>query len=88
MRLDTGLITGPCGLRKHLRTIGIYMGDPNCRLYGVEDESAAHIISNCEALATRRFDLFGNGPLLEETVWSKVPDKELLSLFRGWGLLD
>ena len=69
VRIATGLITRHFGLRKHLRTIGIFRGDPSVRLCGVEEESATHIIFSCEALATRRFDLFEDGTLPEETFW-------------------
>ena len=87
-RIATGLITGHYDLRKHLRTMGIYEGDPICKLCGGDDKTAAHIIFSCEALAARRFNLFGYSTLPKEAAWGKTPVKELLELIKGTGLLD
>ena len=54
-RIATGLITGRCGLRKHLWTMAIYVGDSSCRLCSGDDERLAHIIYSCEALAAFPF---------------------------------
>ena len=68
-RIAKGLITEHCGLRKQLRTMGIFEGDPSCRLCGGDEETAAHIIYSCEALAARRFNLFGDSTIPEEGAW-------------------
>ena len=54
---EARLFTRLSVLRKHLRTMGIYEGDPICKLYGGDDETATHIIFSCEALITRRIAL-------------------------------
>lgn len=49
LRTVVGLITGHCGLRKHLHNMGIYLDNPVCRKCGEEAETATHVIFNCDA---------------------------------------
>ena len=46
-----GLLTGHNTLRRHLNLTGI-TNSPLCRRCGQEDETSAHILCGCEALAS------------------------------------
>lgn len=48
----TGL-AGHCGLRVHLRMIGIYHKDTVCRLCGLKEDTAGQTIHGCESDANR-----------------------------------
>ena len=52
-RAVTGLLTGHNNLRRHLHLMGI-TNSPLCRRCGAEDETSAHIVCECEALASLR----------------------------------
>ena len=52
-RAVTGLLTGHNTLRRHLHLMGLSDG-PLCRRRGAEDETSAHILCKCEALASLR----------------------------------
>ncbi|KAI5724556.1 hypothetical protein M8J77_004276 [Diaphorina citri] len=53
-RLVTSLITGHCGLRKHLQTMGLYQGQVVCSLCGECKETATHVIFECNSLTIWR----------------------------------
>jgi hypothetical protein len=59
MRVVVGLLTGHCHLRKHLHRLGIYKEEPVCRKCGVGEETAHHIIFECEALVRIRYSVLG-----------------------------
>jgi hypothetical protein len=46
-------------VRGHLRTIGLFDGDPSCRLCGMETETVQHLACRCEALSRQRYNVFG-----------------------------
>jgi hypothetical protein len=50
-RVVTGLLTGHNTLRRHLHLVGL-ADSPLCRRCGAEDETSAHILCECEALAS------------------------------------
>jgi hypothetical protein len=52
-RVVTGLLTGYNTLCRHLHLMGL-IDSPLCRKCGVEDETSAHILHRCEALASIR----------------------------------
>jgi hypothetical protein len=52
-RVVTGLLTGHNTLRRHLHLMGS-IDSPLCRKCGAEDETSAHILCRCEALASIR----------------------------------
>jgi hypothetical protein len=52
-RVVTGLLTGHNSLRRHLYLLGL-LDSPLCRGCGVKEETSAHILSECEALASLR----------------------------------
>jgi len=53
-----GLLTGHNTLRRHLQLIGM-SDSPLCRRCGAEDETSAHILCECEALASLRHVYLG-----------------------------
>jgi hypothetical protein len=54
LRWIVGLLTGHCHLKGHLSMMGL-MNDPICERCLEADESATHILCDCEALAYLRF---------------------------------
>jgi hypothetical protein len=69
--------------------MGLFDGDPNCRFCRKETETVQRIICCCEALASQRYDVFGN-PLVEakDTCISTASVKDLCLFIRGTGLLN
>uniref|UniRef100_A0A8D8USJ1 Reverse transcriptase zinc-binding domain-containing protein n=2 Tax=Cacopsylla melanoneura TaxID=428564 RepID=A0A8D8USJ1_9HEMI len=62
-RLVTSLITGHCGLRKHLQTMGFHQDHIVCRLCGECEETATHVILECNSLLTWRLSVGLADPL-------------------------
>jgi hypothetical protein len=58
-RAVTGLLTGHNILRRHLRLMGL-SDSPLCRRCGAEDDTSAHILCECEALASLRYAYMGS----------------------------
>ena len=52
-RAVTGLLTGHNTLRRHLHLLGL-LDSPLCRKCGKKEETSAHILCECEALASFR----------------------------------
>ena len=50
-RVVTGLLTGHNTLRRHLYFLGL-LDNPLCRKCGFKEETSAHILCECEALAS------------------------------------
>jgi hypothetical protein len=50
-RVVTGLLTGHNTLRRHLHLLGL-SDSPLCRRRGTVNETAAHILCECETLAS------------------------------------
>lgn len=65
LRIIIGTITGHCPLNKHLFTIGA-TDSPLCRGCFVAEESAAHVILECEVVATQRRQILGTVRSLRE----------------------
>jgi len=57
-RVVTGLLTGHNTLRRHLCLLGL-LDNPLCRKCGVKEETSAHILCECEALAVLRHRYLG-----------------------------
>jgi hypothetical protein len=76
-RAVTGLLTGHNTLRRNLHLLGL-LDSPLCRKFGVKEETSAHILCECEALASLRHAYLGSLSLESEdikrislgTVWS------------------
>ncbi|KAL1447090.1 hypothetical protein WDU94_000567 [Cyamophila willieti] len=78
-RIVTGLITGHSCLRKHLYNMGIYRQSPVCRLCGEEEETASHVIFDCNALLQWRVSIIGTQNPHEELIQQNLV-KRLLKL--------
>jgi hypothetical protein len=58
-RVVTGLLTGHNTLRRHLHLMRL-TDCPLCRKCGADDETSAHILCQCEALASLRHAYLGS----------------------------
>jgi hypothetical protein len=58
-RVVTGLLTGHNTLHRHLHLMGL-IDSPLCSKCGAEDETSAHILCRCEALASIRHVYLGS----------------------------
>ena len=58
-RAVTGLLTGHNTLRRHLLLLGL-LDSPLCRRCGAQEETSAHILCECEALAAIRRAYLGS----------------------------
>ena len=58
-KVVTGLLTGHNALRRHLFLLGL-LDSPLCRKCGVGEETSAHILCDCEALASIRHAYLGS----------------------------
>ncbi|KAJ8914920.1 hypothetical protein NQ315_016074 [Exocentrus adspersus] len=89
LRIITGLLTGHCALKAHLIRMGLYNGDPNCRLCGKGAESAYHtsILCECEALDHRRQTVYGR-PSMSPAEYSAQPAAGLYHLVQGSRVLE
>jgi hypothetical protein len=67
--------------------MGLFEGDPTCRVCRKEAETAQHIICGCEALACQRYKMFGYlfvGP----KVISTASVRNLCLVIKSIGLLN
>jgi hypothetical protein len=71
-----GLLTGHNTLRRHLHLMGLNYS-PLCRRCGAEEETSAHILCECEALASLRHICLGSFFLNPEII-------KILSLGAIW----
>jgi len=68
-RVVTGLLTGHNTLRIHLHLLGL-LDSPLCRKCGVREKTSAHILCECEALASLRHAYLGSFFLEPEDIRS------------------
>jgi hypothetical protein len=87
MRLVVWLLTGHCHLIKRLHRLGIYKEEPVCRKCGIGEETAHHILFECEALGRIRYSVLGAPALELETIHIE-PIKLLLDRTRKAEILD
>jgi hypothetical protein len=66
-RAVTGLLTGHNTLRRHLYLLGL-LNSPLCSKCGVKEETSAHILCECEALASLRHAYLGSFLLEPEDI--------------------
>jgi hypothetical protein len=76
-------------VKTHLRTMGLFKADPACRFCRQEAETVQHItnICRCEAIARRRFNVFGD-LVVEPKDISTASVRVLFLFIRGTGLLN
>jgi hypothetical protein len=84
-KLISAILTGHAPVRSHMQTIGLYDGDPSCRLCGMETETAQHLVCYCEALSPKRFNAFGE-PTIEPNVISTAMVRDLCLFIRNTGI--
>jgi hypothetical protein len=68
-------------VRKHLRIVGLFEGDPTYRFCRKEVETVQHIICCCEALARQRYNVFES--LVVEPTDIRTASVRDLCLFTG-----
>jgi hypothetical protein len=85
LKLTAAILTGHAPVRGHLRTIGLYGGDPSCRLCGLETETVQHLVCYCEALSRQRYSAFGEF-ITEPKDISRATVKDLCVFIRNTGL--
>jgi hypothetical protein len=68
-RVVTGLLTGHNTLKRHLHLLGL-QDSPLCWRCGVKEETSAHILGECEALASLRHVYLGSFFLEPEDIKS------------------
>lgn len=81
IRRAVGLITGHGHFKKHLRTVGIIHGDISCRLCGQQEETAKHLLLECEALGRTRHQVFGTSVL--DKLKDPIPGKGVIELIKS-----
>jgi hypothetical protein len=84
-RVVIGLLTGHNTLRRHLHIMGL-LDSPLCRKCGTGEETSAHVLCECEALATLRHIYLGSFFLDPENV-RDLSLRAIWSFFRRTGLL-
>jgi hypothetical protein len=87
LTMMVAILTGHAPVRTHLRTMGLCEGDPVCRFCGQEAEIVQHIICRCEAMARRRFNVFGDS-VVKPKVIRAVTVRDLCLFIRGIRLLN
>jgi hypothetical protein len=60
LRMVAAIFTGHAPVRMHLRTMGLFKGDPACRFCRQEAKTVQHIICRCEGMARWSFKVFGD----------------------------
>jgi hypothetical protein len=60
LKMVVAILTGHAAVRGHLYIMGLFEGDPTCRLCRKETETVQHIICCCKALAHQNYNVFGN----------------------------
>jgi hypothetical protein len=73
LRWMVGLLTGHCHLKGHLFKMGL-TDDPTCERCLEEDESALHILCDCETIANLRFRHLGQF-FVEPSYYYDAPHK-------------
>jgi hypothetical protein len=84
-RVVVGLLTGHNTLRRHLHIMGL-TDSPLCRKCGAEEETSAHVLCECEALATHRHTYLGSFFLDPEDV-RELSLGAIWNFIKGTGLL-
>jgi hypothetical protein len=84
-RVVIGFLTGHNTLRRYLYTMGL-LDSPLCRKCAAREETSAHVLCECEALATLRHIYLGSFFLDPENV-RDLSIRVIWKFFRRTGLL-
>jgi hypothetical protein len=85
LKIVVAILIGHAPVRKHLRTMGLFEGDPTCRFCRQDVETVQHITCCCETLARKRYNVFGS-PVVEPADIRTATVKDLYLFIRGTGL--
>jgi hypothetical protein len=85
LRWVVGLLMGHCHLKGHLFKLGL-TDDPICERCLEDDESATHILGDCETVAHVRFRHLGQF-FMEPIDYYDAPIYKVLHFIRGVGLI-
>jgi hypothetical protein len=85
LRWVVGLLTGHSHVKGYLFKLGL-TDDPICERRLEEDESATHILCDCEAIAYLRFRHLGQF-FMEPSDYYDAPIYKVLHFIRGVGLI-
>uniref|UniRef100_T1I9C7 Reverse transcriptase zinc-binding domain-containing protein n=1 Tax=Rhodnius prolixus TaxID=13249 RepID=T1I9C7_RHOPR len=80
IRIAVGILAGHCRLNKHMHCMGLAT-DSLCRFCQEEEETALHVVCQCEGLVWLRYRLFGKEKLVPTSL-SQGPLSDLLRLLR------
>ena len=58
LKLIVAILIGHAPVRGHLRTIGLFDGDPSCRFCGMETETVQHLVCRCETFFSSALKCF------------------------------
>jgi len=75
LRLLVGIITGHCGLNRHLNLLRV-AESATCDFCHLEEETAEHFVCSCPAFMDLRLSTFGNQTILPEDL-RKIPWKNI-----------
>jgi hypothetical protein len=87
MRVLVGLLTGHCHLRRHLHRLGTYKEEPVCKKCDMGEETAHHILFECEAVGRILYSVLGRPGFELQTIYQE-PFKPLLDLIRKAGIFN
>jgi hypothetical protein len=86
LSLIAGLLTGHCRLKRHMTRIG-KANDDLCSLCLEDEETAEHILCECEAVASTRFRHFGQG-YVSPAQYKEIPPRQILKFFNSLKIAD
>jgi len=87
LKTAVAILTGHAPVKGHLRTMGLFNGDPSCRFCRMETETVQHIICCCESLALQRYNVFGELFVQPKEI-STASVRDLCLFIRETGLLN
>jgi hypothetical protein len=85
--MAVAILTGYAPVRRHLRIMGLFSGDPSCRFWKMETETVQHITWCCKALAHQGYNIFGKLFAKPKDI-STASIKDLCFFIRDTGILN
>ena len=85
-KLVVAIPTGHAPVRGHLRTIGLFDGDPSCRVCGMETETLQRLVCRCEALSRQRYNVLGE--LLNQKTYVQLQSETCAPSSKTQGYLN